>query len=212
MRFDDLLDKFGNEPCFDFASSALLFDEPAANIRTALYRFRKTGRLLELRRGVYAFEERYRKIPLPGTTVAGFLYPPSYLSELWALSWYGVIPEKTMVYTSVTTRTTRTFKNSFGRFRYRTLKQSMFHGFETQKVAGEPVRVASPEKALMDFWYLEAGEWSTQRMESMRFEPDAIDTDVLVSMIHGSGIPRLQVIAKAWMEYSEEYTRGRIQL
>jgi hypothetical protein len=212
MKFDDLLDKFGNEPCFDFTSVALLFAEPAANIRTALYRFRKSGRILELRRGVYAFQERYRKIPLTGMAVAGFLYPPSYLSGLWALSWYGVIPEKTMVYTSVTTRTTRTFENSFGRFRYRTVKRSMFHGFETQQVAGDSIRLASPEKALMDLWYLDAGEWSPHRMESMRFEPGAIDSGALESMIHGSGIPRLKAISKAWLEYSDESTQGRIQL
>jgi hypothetical protein len=90
------------------------------------------------------------------------------------------------------------------------VKRSLFHGFETQQVAGGSMRVASPGKALMDLWYLEAGEWSPQRMESMRFEPDAIDIGVLESMIHGSGIPRLKVIAKAWMEYSEESARVRI--
>ncbi len=212
MKFEDLLDTFGNEPCFDYAAAALLFAEPDAMIRTALYRFRKTGRLLELRRGVYAFADRYRKIPLPGTAVAGFLYPPSYLSEVWALSWYGVIPEKAVLYTSVTPRPTRSFTNSFGRFRYRTVKQAMFFGFETQRVLDGPMLVASPEKALVDLWYLEAGEWSPQRMESMRFEPDAIDTDALRTIIQGLTSPRLNRIVKAWIEYAGESTRGRIQI
>ncbi|MGO8693366.1 MAG: hypothetical protein ACLQMF_06780 [Rectinemataceae bacterium] len=82
MTFNDLLARFGARPFFDFASIALLFGEREEAVRTALYRFRKSGKLLELRRGLYAFADAYRKAALNGPLLAGALYSPSYLSGL----------------------------------------------------------------------------------------------------------------------------------
>lgn len=212
MKFDELLDTFNGEAYFDYASVALLFPEGDESIRTSLHRFRMNARLLELRRGLYAFADRYRKSGLTGPVVAGILYPPSYLSELWALSFHGVIPEKTVSYTSVTPRATKRFKNDWGRFSFRTLKPALFSGFETETVMGSPVRIARPEKALLDLWYLEKGEWTEERMESMRFEPGAVALESLFAAADGSGLPRLKRAAKAWTNYAGESMKGRIEL
>ena len=212
MKFDELLDRFNGEAYFDYASVALLFPEGDEAIRTALHRFRKSARLLELRRGLYAFAERYRKVSLTGPVVAGALYPPSYLSERWALSFHGVIPEKTVVYTSVTLRTTKSFDNDWGRFTFRTIKPALFSGFAIEAISGAPVRIATPEKALLDLWHLEAGEWTEARMESMRFEAGAIGTESLVAAAEGSGIPRLRRAAETWKRYAGESMKGRIEL
>ena len=212
MKFDELLDRFNREPYFDFTSVALLFPEGDESIRTSLYRFKKAGRLLELRRGLYALADRYRKAALPVAAIAGALYQPSYLSTLWALSFWGVIPEKTVTYTSVTPRPTKRFENSWGRFDFRTLKPSLFSGFVTETVMGSPIRVAPPEKALFDLMYLEAGEWTEARMESMRFEPGAIALETFLALAIDSDIPRLKRAAVAWRSYTNEALEGRIQL
>lgn len=212
MKFDELLDAFNGEAYFDIASVALLFPEGDQSIRNALYRFKKSARLLELRRGLYAIADRYRKTPLTGPVVAGALYAPSYLSERWALSFYGVIPEKTVVYTSVTPRTTKSFTNEWGRFAYRTLKPSLFSMFTIESIMGSPIRIATPGKALLDLWYLEDGEWTAARMESMRFEPGVIALESLVTAAEGSGLPRLKRAAAAWIDYAGECMRGRIEL
>ncbi len=212
MKFDELLDRFNGEAYFDYASVALLFPEGDESIRTALYRFRKSARLLELRRGLYAFAERYRKIPLTGPVVAGALYPPSYLSERWALSFHGVIPEKTVTYTSVTPRTTKIFDNAWGHFTFRTLASALFTGFAIETIIGAPVRIATPEKALLDLWHLEEGEWTETRMESMRFEAGAIELEKLVASAESSGIPRLRRAAGAWVRYAGKTMEGRIDL
>jgi hypothetical protein len=212
MKFDELLDSFNGEVYFDYASVALLFPEGDESIRTALYRFKKSARLLELRRGLYAFADRYRKLSLTAPVVAGALYPPSYLSERWALSFHGVIPEKTMVYTSVTPRTTKSFENAWGRFTFRTLKLELFSGFTIETIMGSPVRIATPEKALLDLWYLEEGDWTEARMESMRFEPGAVASESLLAAAEDSGIPRLKRAAAAWANYAGESMRGRIEL
>jgi predicted transcriptional regulator of viral defense system len=50
--------------------------------------------------------------------LASQIYRPSYLSFHWALGYYGLIPERAVVYTSATTRVPRRFENALGRFRY----------------------------------------------------------------------------------------------
>ena len=212
MKFDELLDRFNTEAWFDYASVALLFPEGDAAIRTSLYRFKKTGRLLELRRGLYAFTERHRKASLTGPSVANALYQPSYLSTLWALSLYGVIPEKAVVYTSVTPRPTKRFENSVGSFVYRSLQPALFSGFISESMMGSPVRIATPEKALLDLMYLEEGEWTEGRMESMRFEPGAISLEPFLAAMDGTGIPRLWRAAAAWKRYALDAQEGRIEV
>jgi len=212
MKFEALLESFQKEACFDYASVALLFSEGEESLRTSLYRFRKSGRLVELRRGLYAFAELYRKLPLAGPAVAEALYRPSYLSERWALSFHGVIPEKTIVYTSVSPRTTKRFDNAWGQFVYRSLRQDLFFGYSHESIMQSTVHVASPEKALMDLMYLEPGEWTTERMESMRFESALVDLGAFVTVMESTGLPRLIRAAEAWVRYASESAEGSIEL
>ncbi|HAP43067.1 MAG: hypothetical protein A2087_09825 [Spirochaetes bacterium GWD1_61_31] len=57
-----------------------------------------------------------------GPLIANRLCQPSYLSERWALSWYGLLPEKVNLLTSVTPRGTCDYSNEFGAFRYRCIQ------------------------------------------------------------------------------------------
>lgn len=211
MKFEKLLEVFAAQPYFDYPAVRLYFqDEREHTSRTALSRFVKRGSLLELKRGLYAFSEPYRTRPLNPLQLAQVLYGPSYISELWALSWYGVIPEKVTLITSVTTRATRTFKNNLGEYRYRTIDRRFFHSWQTEEILSEKVRIATPEKALIDLWYLEKGEWTVPRMESMRFEPRIIDIEKLYTLAQNYP-PRLIRATKAWAIYAEQ-TGGEIQL
>lgn len=155
MKLERLLQAFAGQPYFDYPAVRLNFqDESDHTSRTALSRFAKRGILLELKRGLYAFSEPYRTQPLNPLQIAQVLYAPSYISELWALSWYGVIPEKVTLITCVTTRATRTFKNALGEYRYRTIDGRFFHSWQIEEILSAQVRIATPEKALLDLWYL----------------------------------------------------------
>lgn len=212
MKFETLLQCFRNEAYFDYASVALLCGDREESLRTSLYRFRKRGWLIELRRGLYTFADLYRKAPLTGPAVAEALYRPSYLSERWALSFYGVIPEKTVVYTSVTPRTTQRFENAWGSFVYRSIRQDLFSGYRIERIMGTPVHIATPEKALFDLMYLESGEWTVERMVTMRFEAALIDSGAFVAALRNTGLPRLFRAAEAWTRYATEATEGSVEL
>jgi len=208
MKFETLLALFSDQPIFDFASVLVLCGESRESTRVALHRMKKAGKIIELKRGLYAFAAPYRRLPLNAAALANLLYAPSYLSERWALSWYGVIPEKTAIYTSVTTRPTRSFENEMGVYQYRTIQTTLFGPYRTDTILGQQVSIARPEKALVDLWYLEHGEWTRARMEAYRFEPRAVDTAALRALVKASGLPRLARAMQAWEDYARETTRG----
>jgi len=112
----------------------------------------KKGYLIRLKNGLYAFSREREK--LRGEGIAFLLYQPSYLSLESALAWYGFIPEIVYAYTSVTAKITRTFENVCGRFIYRHMKSELFWGYVEKKTDHGPYLMAEPEKALLDYFYL----------------------------------------------------------
>ena len=170
MKWDTFIHSVADLPLFDLTTVVQLFGEPKPQVGVQLHRWIKMGRVLSLRRGLYTLDDIYRRTRLSPLLVANALYQPSYLSCLWALSFYGLIPDAVPTYQNVTTRVTRHFSNTFGWFRYSSLKQDSFWGFATREIDGVAVSVAHPEKALLDLWHLTSGEWTADRLSEMRFQ------------------------------------------
>jgi len=213
MKFDDFLHLVGDLPWFDFATVLQLSGEPRQNLRVRLYEWRKAGKLLALRRGMYTLAAPYRRSVVHPALLSNQLYTPSYLSLHWALSFYGLIPEKTVVYTAVTPRVPRTFENDFGVYRYSNLKQEFFFGYRTVDMGGEKVFVARPEKALLDLWHLHSGVWDADRMVEMRFQGfDAVSMKRLRDYSNRFGMPRLQLAVSVWEQVSETTGEGAVSL
>jgi predicted transcriptional regulator of viral defense system len=98
-----------------------------------------------------------------------------------ALSHYGMIPEFVPVTTSITTGRPEELGTPMGRFLFRHVKKSAFFGYaQTEISRGQPVFLASPEKALLDLLYLTTGSDSPAYLEELRFEPtDRFDWNTL---------------------------------
>lgn len=110
---------------------------------------------MALRRDLYALSHEERSTALSRELIAASLYQPSYISLQTALSYYKMIPEKITAVTSVTARKTKTFENEEGLFSYRHLKKQAYFGFrQVRDEAGYPYFIAEPEKALLDYLYL----------------------------------------------------------
>jgi len=72
--------------------------------------------------------------------------------------------------TSVTTKKTTSFKNIFGTFYYQHLKISSFLGFKQFKDESNlPVFIAGPEKALVDFFYLNLSNFSKDDKDIFKY-------------------------------------------
>lgn len=130
------------------------------------------GAIEQLRRGWYVFVDH--KDELRPEEVSFLLYQPSYISLEHALSFYNFIPEAVPVITAVTPKPTRTLVNSFGRFMYRTLKPKLFFGYEVKETKRGKYLMAHPEKALLDYLYLNPRTMRNQDdLEGMRLNYDA---------------------------------------
>jgi predicted transcriptional regulator of viral defense system len=200
MKWHPFLRQLGDIAMFDLPTAVQLASEPQPRVTAQLSRWIDNGKLISLRRGLYAIGDVYRKTTLSPVGVANEMYRPSYLSCLWALSSYGVVPDAVPVYQSVTTRVTRHFANALGSFTYSSLKQSLFWGSVTRAIDGVRFSIAEPEKALLDLWHLSSGEWSRERMLGMRFQQvDLVDRSRLDDYADRWQSPRIRRAADRWL-------------
>ena len=144
-------------------------------------RWQKTGKLIQLKRGMYLLAEPYRKIDLFEPYVASALISPSYISLEKALEYHDLIPEGVSVYTSVTTKRQGKFITKVGVYDYRHIKSSLFWGYKTVCMNKQTAFIASPEKALLDFFYLKKIRVTLDYLNEMRLQNvEKIDLDILV--------------------------------
>jgi predicted transcriptional regulator of viral defense system len=213
MKFDDLARLLDGHAWFDLASLAQLSGASRHLLRVQLHRWCEAGKLVSLRRGYYAFAERYTGTRINPAELANALYSPSYLSTFWALGYYGLIPERVVTLTSVTSRPPRVFENAFGTFRYQCVKSSAFFGYRRVEMGGRQVLLASPEKALLDLWYLSKGPWGADRMEEMRFQnTEQIHGDDLRQAAARYKSPRLAAAVVQWLAWAETDANGTREL
>jgi len=169
MKYDDLT-KIIKAPYFS-RSDVLLIDQKLLDYQLSLWV--KKGNLLRLKNGLYAFAKDKERIK--GEEVAAFIYEPSYLSLESALACYGFIPEMVYAYVSVTARINRKFTNDFGTFLYRHIKSELFWGYTETKTQYGHYLLAEPEKALLDYLYLNLSKIRNEAdFANIRLNMDAI--------------------------------------
>lgn len=148
MKVNPLI-RLGNVPVLTGTIAACFdnFSSPNEKIRA----LEKDGQLIRLKRGLYVVSDQVSGMPVNACLCANHIYGPSYVSLQWALRWYGLIPERTYTMTSVTTKRTRMFENSLGRFTYHQVKPDYFPlGVNRVTEDGVTFLMASREKALCD--------------------------------------------------------------
>lgn len=192
MDFERLQEIVGKEPVFE--TGLLLAGQiDPAGVRRQLSRLTASGRLIQLRRGLYALAPPFQKVSPHPFLVANRMVRASYVSRQSALAYYGLIPEHVPVVTSVTTSRPGRWENSLGAFEYRHIKSSFFHGYGmVELVEGQAAMVASPEKALLDLAYLQPASDSREYLKELRLENlERLDLDELSRLAQGSGSPKL---------------------
>ena len=201
MWFNDFIKIYKDSPFID-SSSFSLYGNPE-HLRRQVRDWTKRGYLLPLKKGLYIFSQEYRKLQPSVLFVANFLVVPSYVSLEYVLGENSIIPEKVTVFTSVTTKKTNVFENCLGRFEYRSVKENLFFGFKKRTYWNQKIFTACPEKALLDYFYLNTnceGEFSY--FESMRLQNlEILDVDLLNSYKNRYNT-RVKTIVKRLIEYT----------
>lgn len=153
-----------------------------ASPRGKLSRLLKTGVLIRVKKGLYVFGEPYRKGDLSMELLANMIYGPSYVSLEWALSYYGLIPEKVEEITSVTTKRKTTFNTPIGRFTYKHTNPILYPIGLTRYEASkyQSALIATKEKALSDQLVLKRGKiTSLVELEQILFEDLRVEEEDL---------------------------------
>lgn len=157
MDFRKFKEKVKNMPFFS-SDVTEIFSASPRTLRNQFSRWKKQGLLMELKRGMYILGREERQTTLSRPAIAAVLYQPSYISLESALSHYQMIPERVDTVTSVSPKKTRVFHNAEGTFLYRNLQTPLNFGFIAKMDEnGYPYFIAEPEKALLDYLYLNLG-------------------------------------------------------
>ena len=173
MNFSEFKTQFQNKPLILSWDVVQMAKDPQA-MRNQLSRWQKKGLLIGLRKGVYMLGPQDRKIDVSKEVIANRIYEPSYLSLEYALNFYGLIPEEVVDLTSITTRKTMRFKNKLGHFVYQHIQPKAFRGFRKMGNEKNSYFMAEPEKAVVDFLYLNLSQFTKNVKEilehSFRFQ------------------------------------------
>jgi predicted transcriptional regulator of viral defense system len=191
MKWQELLTLLGNITLFESSMLMAGKDSPA-EVRRQISRWVASGRLSQLRRGLYALAQPHaRERPAP-LALASRLQRPSYVSLQSALAYHGVIPEAVPIITSVTTGRPRRFRTPFGEFVYRHIHARLFWGYqEVELGTGQPAYVALPEKALLDHLHLTPGSVRQRFLTELRLSSGQLDPARLEQFATRTKSPKL---------------------
>jgi len=114
-----------------------------------LSRLSMSGHLVHLRRGLWAFRDKVEPLALPVYLTDPF---PSYVSLQSALYYHDMISQIPAITYAVSIGRTKRHDTPLGVVSVHHVHPSFFFGFET--VGKRIAKMATPEKALIDFFYL----------------------------------------------------------
>lgn len=139
-----------------------------------LNEWQKKNYITKLIKGWYIFNDTYiNENSL--FQISNSLRSPSYISLESALSFYHIIPEQAFTITAITTLKTTAYNTPKGIFSYKTIRPNFFFGYAIiPQKKGRGVSMAEPEKALLDFLYLNFTLDNTESVAALRLNKEIL--------------------------------------
>lgn len=171
--------------------------------RDAITRFLRDGSIIRVKKGLYVFGENYRRGVICKESLANLIYGPSYISLEYALSYYGLIPERVEQITSMTPLRSKTFQTPVGIFDYvHLLPRKMAVGVTVVEAdSHHQFLIATPEKALADRISFYKNLTSTQDVRSLVCGGLRIEEEMLAKL----RIPLLKEIEQIYRNPAVTY-------
>lgn len=153
------------------------------NFRQAtLYDWEKAQKVTKLKNNAYIFND-FNPHDTDFYLLSNELYQPSYISTELALNHYGIIPEAIVAITAVTTNKTHIFTTPIAIFMYQTLKKELFFGYNLFQVRNHGVMIASLEKSILDYLYLNPQINSLDDFRGLRWNKDELITQLNLQLL-----------------------------
>lgn len=130
--------------------------------------WQKKGYIKRISNGIFIFaDEPIDELFL--YYLANKVYEPSYVSLESAFGYYGFIPEAVYRITSVIPKKTSQFQFEDIVFDYRTVHSKFNFGYSLVSWKNVVIKIAEPEKAIIDYFYLNTEIATLNHIEDMRF-------------------------------------------
>jgi len=142
------------------------YSSPKARITRMI----KSGDVIQVRRGIF-LDGHDKDYSLK--SLASVIYGPSYLSFEYALSHYGLIPERATIVTSAVynKNKNRRFTTPLGGFYYYYVPAGVYpYGITREEENNQSYLIATREKALLDTLYKTRGINSMKSLTDLLFE------------------------------------------
>ena len=122
------------------------------NPNDKIKRMVKQGEIIRVKQSLYVLGDIYYDVNISKELLANLIYGPSYISLEYALSYYGLIPERVYEITSITIKMKKRYDTAFGRFTYIKSPACLYSKGITIKSNKDHTSylMASVEKALCD--------------------------------------------------------------
>ncbi|WP_134089047.1 hypothetical protein [Olivibacter sp. XZL3] len=150
MNIHQLINKYAQQPLPHQLLVSWLGDYKRPNDK--INTLKTEGVLEAVKKGLYIAGPATGLLRPEPFLLANHMLGPSYVSIETALSYYGLIPERVYEVASMTTKASRKFDTSLGRFTYTHLPLPYYaFGLNCVQLSPDQVAIiASPEKALCD--------------------------------------------------------------
>jgi hypothetical protein len=174
------------------------------SIRDKISLMLERGEIIKVRRGLYARSKEYGGIGEP-MAAANLVYGPSYISLEYALSYYGLIPERVESITNVTPKRSKEFNTPLGTFSYEHIPAKAYPvGIDLVKKGNIGMLMATREKALCDRIALAANirtmtDVADYIIENLRIDSGSIlnlSMDLLGEIKLAYGLHRIELFIK----------------
>jgi predicted transcriptional regulator of viral defense system len=180
--------------------------------RENLLGWQDKGYIERVRNGWY----RVKQTPLSEIDsyfVSNKIYHPSYVSLESAFAHYGWIPEAVLTTIALSTKKTTAFHTPIGHFHYQKIKPALFFGYRILKTtAGFGVKIAEPEKALLDYLYLNPQIKDIADLEAMRFNTLQMQSELskeklisYASLFHSKAVAQRLLLFQDFLTHAQSF-------
>lgn len=141
----------------------------------------KRNNIVRVKKGLYVFGSNISQNLYTKETLSNLIYGPSYISMEYALSYYGIIPERAETITNVTNKRNKMFETPIGRFTYKYINPKLYSFGITQIEIDDLHRIliATKEKAIADLLYFSTKMKDTKQLELFIFDDMRFDENQL---------------------------------
>jgi predicted transcriptional regulator of viral defense system len=147
--------------------------------KARLTRMIRNREIIQIRRGVFIYPN---DTSISLKSLASVIYGPSYISFEYALSHYGLIPERSAVITCATYKKNknRIYRTPLGEFHYHYLPEQVYpYDILHKDEFGQGYLIASPEKALCDTLYKIRDVTTLHELSVLLQDDLRLDTEML---------------------------------